>query len=60
MSYSTDDKNDDISEQSTVRPDRRVDRERRCEIWKGYINGEHRDNIPRRMSDFSEIMLDDD
>ncbi|MDH5387927.1 MAG: hypothetical protein OEY06_05720 [Gammaproteobacteria bacterium] len=59
MPYSTDDKNGDISEQSTDRPDRRVNRERRGVIRKSYINGEHRDFIPRRMSDFSEIMLDD-
>ena len=60
MSYSTDDKNEDISEQRTVPPERRVDGDRRCEIRKDYMDGEYRDYIPRRMSDFSEIMLDDD
>lgn len=59
MSDSTDDKNEGVSEHKTAPPERRADGERRCEIRKDYINREYRDNIPRRMSDFSEIMLDD-
>lgn len=60
MSYSVNDKNEDISEQGIDRPDRRADGDRRRESRMNYKGGELRDNIPRRMSDFSEIMLDDD
>ncbi|MCW8924006.1 MAG: hypothetical protein OQK69_10325 [Gammaproteobacteria bacterium] len=60
MSYSTDDKNENTPEPRSDHPDRRMSGERRRETRKGYIDGEFRDYIPRRMSDFSEIMLDDD
>ena len=60
MPYSADDKNEDRSELRIDRPDRRADSDRRCENRKSYTDGEYRDNIPRRMSDFEGIILDDD